>query len=101
MSKIYISGPMTGCPNLNYEAFDKARDHFLSLGHEVVSPADLGRQYGEVSYEECLKRDISALLTCDTIYLLLGWEDSFGARIESLLAHALRLKISYETPILD
>lgn len=46
MPKVYIAGPMQGKPQYNYPAFDRARDYFLSLGWEVISPADMNRKDG-------------------------------------------------------
>jgi hypothetical protein len=43
-----------------------------------------------------MKEDISALLTCDAIYLLKNWGDSRGARIERAIALELGIKIIYE-----
>jgi hypothetical protein len=94
--RVYISGPMTGIPNLNFEEFDKARDMFLSLGHWVVSPADLERCRGTLPYEESLKDDLKYLLWCDTIFLLKNWQRSFGSKLEYQVAHALGYTKLYE-----
>ena len=39
--RIYISGPMTSRPKLNFPAFMHAEMELHSLGHDVVSPARL------------------------------------------------------------
>lgn len=43
-----------------------------------------------------MKADIKLLMDCDAIYLLKGWEDSKGARIEKELAESLGYRIIKE-----
>lgn len=95
--RVYLSGPMSGLPNLNFEAFDTAMRLLIAQGHDVVSPADLNRKRGLKTYEEYLREDIRLLLDCDTIYLLHGWETSYGAQIELHVARAIGLKIMYDS----
>jgi hypothetical protein len=98
--RIYIAGPMRGKPLFNFPAFDKARDELIEQGHEPVSPADIDREHGfdehapvEVDVRECLKRDCVALLDCEAVALLPGWEDSMGARAEAMLAAAVGMDV--------
>ena len=91
---------MRGKPLFNFPAFDRARDELIAQGHEPVSPADLDRENGfdpydpvEVDIRECLKRDCVALLGCDAIALMNGWEDSLGARAEAHLAAAVGMEL--------
>jgi nucleoside 2-deoxyribosyltransferase len=96
MPRIYLSGPMTGIDQLNFPAFDKARDICLACGYEVVSPADLERNRPRYSYEECLRDDFKHLLECDQILMLEGWKDSLGARAEYAIARILGFIVYYE-----
>lgn len=96
MLKVYVSGPMTGIPDLNFPAFDKARDICLACGYEVVSPADLERARGLLPYEEALRDDFRHLLECDQILMLKGWQHSNGARVEFVIAKAIGLTIHYQ-----
>lgn len=99
MSKIYLSGKMTGLPNNGYELFDKNREFLTDLGFEVISPADIDRSIGinpaapfsEERYHEIIKHDYAALLECDSIAFLNNWSDSRGARLESDFANVLKL----------
>jgi nucleoside 2-deoxyribosyltransferase len=98
---IYIAGPMKGYPDNNYPAFDRARDWLIENGHVVVSPADVTRQLRETLGEEptisqIAKADIFALLQCDTLFMLNGWEHSLGARTEHAIANWMRLAIYYQ-----
>ena len=41
-------------------------------------------------------KDIADLLQCNAIYMLQGWEDSKGARIEHYIATEIGMPIMYE-----
>ena len=40
MKRIYLSGPMSGLPELNFPAFHAEAARLRALGFEVVNPAD-------------------------------------------------------------
>ena len=44
--RVYIAGPMRGIPRWNFDAFDKAKIIWLTMGHQPVSPADVDRALG-------------------------------------------------------
>lgn len=123
--RVYCSGPMTSYPDLNRPAFDAAEKRLAEQGHFVINPHDLSAQFGTPeelaeafaaayakplqnvgSYEEHARRlrlarsvmdaDLAAVRSCDVIYLMRGWENSRGAKME--LAEALKhgLKIWQE-----
>lgn len=112
---VYISGPMSGCPDHNFPAFDAAESALKKLGYEVVSPANLTRSRwglhgGEERYLAAvavmnrdsydnrsarmlyLGNDLRGLLggldgtRCTDVLLLPGWERSRGATLEALVA---------------
>jgi hypothetical protein len=87
MKKIYLSGPMSGIPFLNFPKFNAEAARLRCLGYEVTNPAELSRVGG--ARVECLRRDIQELLKCDTVAFLPGWEDSEGARMELCIARQL------------
>jgi len=107
--KIYLAGPMTGHPNLNYPAFLEAAMYLREQGHEVFSPAeaDVERHGPEImhpfgdadahpdfSLREALKIDLTWICEhAEGIALLPGWERSKGARTEKALADALDLAV--------
>lgn len=93
--KAYLAGPMRGKKHYNFPAFDAAAKDLREKGWEIISPADIDRDMGfdpvngtgvEPSLEECIKRDTVAVLDCEAIILLPGWEKSVGARAELALA---------------
>jgi len=112
VKRVYIAGPMKGIPLFNFPAFDDA-ENFLDeqVGVVSVSPAQIDRDNGfdpiylPADYdwnvipvqagtrEEIMRRDINALLACDAIYMLPGWENSAGAKAELHLARWAGLEI--------
>ena len=89
--KIYISGPMTGLSEYNKPAFMNAERRIRKAGHEPVNPAALPHDHGH-TWEEYMREDIKALMYCDAILLLDGWEKSKGAVIEFTLAAHVGIK---------
>jgi hypothetical protein len=106
VARVYIAGPMTGRPNFNADAFIRAKGMLHLLGHEPVSPIDLNLASGlisvahdgtvseavEYSRNAALSGDIRALVQCDAIALLSGWQESKGASLEERIARALGLR---------
>lgn len=93
--RIYVAGPMTGLPDLNFPAFHRAAHALRYRGHEAINPAEInaGQTAGWI---ECMRADIAQLVTCDAIYLLKRWEKSLGARLEFHVATALDLHVLQE-----
>ncbi len=88
--KFYISGPITGMPNRNEEAFDKAAKIIREVDPSAVNPLELDfASDTDLSWNECLRRDIKYLMDCDAVLLLQGWEVSKGARLEVMIAKKL------------
>lgn len=101
---VYIAGPMTGLPEFNFPAFDRAAELLAANGHLVLNPAQMDRDVGfdpssSVASSEFLRdamrRDLSAICGAEAIAMLPGWEHSAGARIEWTLAAHLGLEIMY------
>lgn len=90
--RVYLSGPMTGLPELNFPQFHHYANWLRERGYEVVNPAELNPDK-TMSWEQCMKTDIKALCDCDAIYLLPGWQNSKGAHLELHIAHRLGLKV--------
>jgi hypothetical protein len=92
MKRIYIAGPMTGHLELNFPAFHAAATRIRAMGHDDVIPAEINPDKG-MSWKECMRTDIAALVTCDAIHLLPGWEKSKGAMLEAHIAERLELEV--------
>lgn len=92
--RIYIAGPMTGLPELNFPRFHAEAAHLRTTGVEVINPAELNPDT-TMEWNECMRRDIAALVTCNAIHLLPGWEDSKGATLEHHIAERLGMHIRF------
>lgn len=101
---IFISGPMTGLPNYNFEKFNEVAAKLEKAGHKVVNPVKICKKYKQ----ETVIKDKSAFDAmvaeqqkaereeCDSIILLDGWEKSRGVRLELKTALDLDFKIFLE-----
>ena len=94
-TRVYLSGPMTGMPGLNFAAFNAAAAMLRAEGVEVVNPAEI--KLANPTWEACMRADIKALCDCDAICLLPGWEQSKGSHLELHLAHRIGLVITFYT----
>lgn len=92
--RVYVAGPMSGLPDLNFPAFH-ARTHMLrGRGAHVENPAEINPD-PSMDWSDAMRADIPRLLTCDTIDLLPGWEKSRGATLEYHIAQQLGMTICY------
>lgn len=89
---IYISGPMTGLPDLNRPAFARAAELLREEGWRPVNPAEV-KPIGGTEWEHYMRGDIRALCECDALALIEGWERSKGAHLEVHLAHRLGIEV--------
>ena len=92
MKRIYIAGPMTGLPELNFPAFHAAAAALRAQGHHVENQAEINAD-PKAQWLDCMRMDIARLVTCDAVYLLPGWEKSRGAKVEHGLAVGLGFQI--------
>lgn len=89
-TRVYLSGPMTGRPELNFPAFHHAADVLRDAGYLVVNPAESSLQAThDGTWEAYLREDIAAMVKCDVIALLPGWCHSKGAQLEKSIADAV------------
>lgn len=100
MTKIYITGPMTGLPDYNRKAFAEATAQLRDLGFKVVNPHELKEPFLKVNdpdynWRQYLARDISVLLTDDIegVVVLPGWDKSRGSVLEIHVAQYMGLKV--------
>jgi hypothetical protein len=95
MTHLYVSGPMTGMPDLNFPAFNEAARLLRAAGYTVTNPAELDAQDAgkTLTWEQYMRRDIKALMDCDGVALLPGWTESRGANLETEIAGRLGMKL--------
>lgn len=101
MPKIYVSGPITGLDTeVAKHNFDVAVGFLVLEQHwtedEIVNPMTLSPEIPGKQWVEYMKEDIAALLECTHIFMLKGWSNSRGARLERTIAIELGLDIQYE-----
>lgn len=95
MKTIYISGPMSNMPDLNFPAFHAAAAELRALGHTVMNPAEKADEDKPgMEWEDFMRQDIKMLMDCDTIHMLPGWKRSRGARLEHLIAMELGFAVT-------
>lgn len=92
--RIYISGPISGMPDLNRDAFANAATYLRARGNDVVSPHEIiDHEHDGWEWSDYMRDDIRALMTCDAIYMLEGWQLSKGARLERYIAQELGFSV--------
>jgi hypothetical protein len=101
---IYISGPMTGLPQYNYPAFFEVENilkskYKFNKNLVILNPAriDDGSEYKfNHSRAYYIRKSIEMLLKATDIYVLKGWQDSEGAKLEIAIAKELKLRFIKE-----
>lgn len=89
--RVYLSGRITGLPDLGMKQFEDAANHLRQLGYAVFNPHELNGP--ELDWKKCMVNDIRILTGCDAIALLDNWKESRGAKLELLIAVMLGLAI--------
>jgi hypothetical protein len=90
---------MTGLPDYNFPAFAAEAARLRGLGFDVVNPAEINPDGG--TWEECMRRDVALLVTCDHVATLPDWQKSQGASLEVYLADRLGIRDSPAHSITD
>jgi hypothetical protein len=94
--KIYISGPMSNKPDLNFPLFAKVAAVLRAEGHTVFNPAEKPGEQERFDYRTLLRADLLWLCEeADAICLLPNWGDSKGALAEASTARALGLEFMF------
>lgn len=104
--RVYVSGPMTGQPDLNRPLFARVSSEWRRRGMDVVNPHDIdfdamwatlrpGTTF-TAGWADYMLVDLAVLLTCHGLVLLPGWERSPGACLEYQTAKALGLPVLVE-----
>ena len=93
--KIYISGQISGL-NLNEAkaTFKAVEGYLMETGCEVINPFNLFKEQ-DLTWSEFMVVDIKALLDCNAICMIKGWEQSKGARLEKHIAEELGFYVIY------
>jgi len=108
--RCYIAGPISGVSDFR-DRFNKAEQRLTGLGFEPINPCNISPathegecppgygpgEGGDHTSSACFMRtDLKALLECDVIYLLPGWQHSRGAKLEYSVAVACGIPVLAE-----
>lgn len=110
----YISGPITGMLNGNFDAFMLAQKKLEHDGYIVVNPHEINQtiydkwakitkpdssvalqNHENTMWVEFMRSDIKHLVDCDCVFLLDNYETSRGCRLEIVIAQKLNIPIYY------
>ena len=91
--RIYISGAMAKRPDTYKEEFAKAEKEITEKGYTVINPAWLPKGLDKNRYMPICMAMVDA---ADAIYMMKGWEDSKGARLEKAYAEYQDKLVLYE-----
>ncbi len=94
--RCYIAGKIGGLSIEDVKFnFDEAKHIVGQMGFEPVSPIDLPHEHGK-TWEEYMREDLRAMLTCNFVYVLNNWRTSPGATIEVKTAMSLGINIVFQ-----
>jgi hypothetical protein len=98
IKRIYIAGPMTGIENYNRPKFNEAAAQWRETLHieHVINPAENFDGRLDLSYETYIRKSIEQVLGSSHLYMLDGWKNSRGARLEHDMAMCLGLTVWYQ-----
>lgn len=96
-TKVYLSGPMSGLPDLNHPTFHAAAHALRRIGYTVVNPAEFVTDTTGLTEAEAwrayMQVDIKALVECEGIVMLPAWTESRGACLERNIAQGLGMRV--------
>lgn len=101
MKIIYLSGKITGTDDYK-SRFSLAEQKLKNKGVQVLNPVKAGMYLArslapEVpTWVQYMKCSIKLMMKANCIYMLKGYEESKGARLELLIARVLKFNIMYE-----
>lgn len=95
MSKVYISGPITGRdPGVVRKRFKQVMTILQEEGLEPVSPLENGLP-DSATWSDHMKENIRMMMQCDSVAFMSNWPVSRGCRVEYKLAENLGMRIIY------
>lgn len=99
---IYLSGKITNedpaIQEYNLEVFNRKAEEFRERNIQVFNPADL--ETPGYTWEDYLARDLLWITQHKPVlYMMRGWEESRGARLEHALGTLMGLEITYEADL--
>lgn len=91
MKKLYLSGAITNNPEYKKQFTRKYKE--LEEKYIVLSPLFIN---ANLEWKEYIHIDLAMIDVCDVVYMMKGWNDSRGAKIEEVYAQFKDKEIIYE-----
>lgn len=94
--KIYLSGPITGLPDLEVaENFYKA---VIDISRkypkaQIINPYERCKYMPFTEWKDFMQVCLKMLGECDIIYMMQGWEKSYGCNTEYFFAAGCKIRI--------
>ena len=97
MTKIYISGPITGTTDYK-ERFREAAEAVKKKGFEAINPVELQSILSEktTTHAQYMSAALGLLYACEAVLFLPGWQNSKGAVKEHTAARTCGLLRFYD-----
>ena len=103
----YLAGPMRGYPRYNFPAFHAATAELRAAGWTVFSPAERDELDVSLNLDSddakagisnrglayFMQFDLAEVCYADALFLLPGWEESVGAKLEVHVALAVEKRV--------
>lgn len=89
---IYISGKITGAPNLNIHKFSAAEEFLKQFAYVVLNPHTL-RHWHDKKWWSYMRVCLREMCSATQVVVLDDWKYSRGAKIEVLVARWLNIPV--------
>lgn len=93
--RVYISGAITGQKEAK-SAFDAAARMIMKKGQTPISPYYNTWLLPDGTHTEYMILAFAAMEMCEAVYMIPGWENSEGARMEERKARHSSMTIYYD-----
>lgn len=94
--KVYISLPISGCEEQARVRADMVKIRLSKQGYEVVNPFDIPIREKHPDWYDYMSKDLRELDKCDAIYMCVGWDNSYGCKLERFFAEMKGKKVILE-----
>ncbi len=105
--RIFLSGPMTGYENFNFDRFNFIENVLKQYGVDVVNPVHICKKYkkddvlnDKAVFDKMIAEQQEAEKTCNAILLLHDWQYSNGVKLELKTAANLDFKFFLDSDVL-
>lgn len=115
----FISGPMSGFENGNFEVFKYSQIYLEKKGYIVMNPHEtrkdiyskwsktidseekISERTIELMWRDFTKDDIKYLIIADCVFVLENWESCKGSNLQLMIAQKLGIPIYYMKNLLE